>query len=64
MSIVTCFLHVCKIAACERSLSVSLCDNRESGFMLMLLLCSAICFLILLLLQEKSEAAALEGSTH
>lgn len=36
-SIVTRFLHGCKIPAWEHSLSVPFCDSRESGLMLALL---------------------------
>lgn len=44
-TIVTRFLHVCKIPACEHRLSVPFCDSRESGLMLVLLLCSGHMFL-------------------
>ena len=40
----TCFVHVCKISGCEHRLSVSFCDSRESGLMLVLLLCSGHMF--------------------
>lgn len=38
-NIVIRFVYVCQIAGCEHRLSVSLCDSRESGLMLVLLLC-------------------------
>ena len=40
----THFVRVCEIAGCEHGLSVSFCDSRESGLMLVLLLCSGHMF--------------------
>lgn len=44
-SVVTRFVHVCKNAGCEHRLPVPFCDSRESGLMLVLLLCLGHMFL-------------------